>query len=87
MLEMFGIMTDTQATDVVTFDFKGTGVRCVVCGTIDYQMNFCLVHNVSKYSRFLMIIVGMECGHRCGIDRHKRQADRTLWPIGSRILW
>ena len=25
-----------------------------------------------------MIIVGMECGHRCGIDRHKRQADRTL---------
>ena len=52
MLEMFGIMTDTQATDVVTFDFKGTGVRCVVCGTIDYQMNFFLVHNVSKYSRF-----------------------------------
>ena len=20
----------------------------------------------------------MECGHTCGIDRHKRQADRTL---------
>ena len=20
----------------------------------------------------------MECGHRCGTDRHKRQADRTL---------
>ena len=51
MLELFGIMTDTQATDVVTFDFKGTGVRCVVCGTIDYQMNFFLVHNVSKCSR------------------------------------
>ena len=75
---MFGIVTDTQATDVVTFDFKGTGVRCVVCGTIDYQMNFFLVHNVSKCSRFLMIIVGMACGHTYGIDRHKRQADRTL---------
>ena len=48
MLEMFGIMKDTQATDVVTFDFKGTGVRCVVCGTIDYQMNFFLMQNVSK---------------------------------------
>ena len=34
-------MTETQATDLVTFDFKGTGgVRFVVCGTIDYQMNF-----------------------------------------------
>ena len=40
-------MLETQATDV-TFDFKGTGVRCVVCGTIDYQMNFFLVHNVAK---------------------------------------
>ena len=78
MLEMFGIMTDTQATDVVTFDVKGTGVRCVVCGTIDYQMNFFLVHNVSKCSRFLMIIVVMECRHTCEIDRHKRQADITL---------
>ena len=78
MLELFGIMTDTQATDVVTFDFKGTGVRCVVCGTIDYQMNFFLVHNVSKCSRFLMIIVGMACWHTYVIDRHKRQADRTL---------
>ena len=33
-------MTDTQATDVVNFDFKGTGVRCIVCGTTDYQINF-----------------------------------------------
>ena len=40
MLERFGIMTDTHDTDVVTFDFKGTGVRCGVCGTIDYQMIF-----------------------------------------------
>ena len=49
MLERFGIMTYTQATDVVTFDFKGTGVRCIVCGpgTIDYQTNFDLVHNVA----------------------------------------
>ena len=38
-------MTDTQATDTVTFDFKDTGVRCVICGTIDYQMNFFLLHN------------------------------------------
>ena len=30
-------MTDTQVTDVVTFDFKGTGVRCIVCGTIGYK--------------------------------------------------
>ena len=40
-------MLETQATDV-TFDFKGTGVYCVVCGTIDYQMEFVLVHNVAK---------------------------------------
>ena len=25
-----------------------------------------------------MIIVLIECGHTCGIDRHKRKADRTL---------
>ena len=36
MLERF--VTDTQATDIVTFDSKGTGVRCVVCDTVDYQM-------------------------------------------------
>ena len=48
MLEQFEIMPDTQATDVVTFDFKGTGVHCVVCVTIGYQINFFLVHNVSK---------------------------------------
>ena len=45
---MSGIMTDTQATDFVTFDFKGTGVRCVVCGTIDFELNSCLVHTVAK---------------------------------------
>ena len=32
-------MTDTQAIDVVTFDFKGTRVRCFVSGPHDYQMN------------------------------------------------
>ena len=35
----FGIMTDTQAIDVVTFDFKGTRVRCFVSGSTDYQLN------------------------------------------------
>ena len=30
---------DTQAIDV-TFDFKGTRVRCFVSGSTDYQMNF-----------------------------------------------
>ena len=48
VLERFDIMTDTQATDVVTYDFKGTGVRCVVCRSIDYQINFFLEHNVAK---------------------------------------
>ena len=66
-------MTDTQATDVVTFDFKGTGVRCIVCGTIDYQMNFVLGHfKVCNDNR----LNGMR--HTCGIDRHKRQADRHV---------
>ena len=40
MLERFAIMTDTQAIDVVTFDFKGTHDRCFVSGSTDYQMNF-----------------------------------------------
>ena len=48
MIERFGVMTDTHAPDVVTFDFKGTDVRCAVCGTIDHQMNFFLVRNVAK---------------------------------------
>ena len=28
VLKMFRIMADTQSIDVVTFDFKGTCVRC-----------------------------------------------------------
>ena len=32
-------MTDTQAIDVVTFDFKGTRVRCFVSGSTDYRIN------------------------------------------------
>ena len=36
----FGIMVDTQAINVVTFDLKGTRVRCFVSGSTDYQMNF-----------------------------------------------
>ena len=41
-------MTDTQAIDVVTFDFKGTHVCCFDSGSTDYQINFCKVQNVSK---------------------------------------
>ena len=29
----------TQAIDVVTFDFRGTRVRCFARGSTDYQMN------------------------------------------------
>ena len=49
MLETFAIMTDTQSTDVLTFDFKVTGLH--------FQMNIFLVQNVAKYSRFVMKIV------------------------------
>ena len=31
----FRIMTDTQAIDVVTFDFKGTRFRCFVSGSTE----------------------------------------------------
>ena len=30
---------DTQSIDVVTFDFKGTCVRCFFIGSTDYQMD------------------------------------------------
>ena len=40
VLERFGIMTGTQAIEVVTFDFKGTRVLMVVSGSTGYQMNF-----------------------------------------------
>ena len=42
------VRPDGQATDVVTFDSKGIGVRCVVCDTVDHQMNLFSVHNVAK---------------------------------------
>ena len=48
MLERFGIMTDIQAIDVVTFVFKGTLVRCFVSGSTDYQMNYSHVQMISK---------------------------------------
>ena len=38
--EFFGIITDLQAIDVVTFDFVGTRVRCFVSGSTDYQMDY-----------------------------------------------
>ena len=44
----FEIMTDTQAIDAVTFDFKDTCLRCFVSGSTDYQMNLSLLQNVSK---------------------------------------
>ena len=45
---------DTQAFDVVTFDFKDTDVRCFVSGSSDYQMNYCWVQNVPKLSQLVM---------------------------------
>ena len=33
-------MTDRQAIDVVTFDFKGTRVRCFFSDSTDYQMDY-----------------------------------------------
>ena len=41
-------MTDMQTIDSVTFDVKGTCVRCFVSGSTDYQMNLSLLQNVSK---------------------------------------
>ena len=40
VLERFRIMTDTQAIGVVTFDFKGTRVRCFFSGSTDYQIDY-----------------------------------------------
>ena len=34
------ILTDTQAIDVVTFDFKGIRVRCFFSGSTDNQMHY-----------------------------------------------
>ena len=41
-------MTDTQTADVVTFAFKGTGIRYYICGAFDYQVNLLLVSSVAK---------------------------------------
>ena len=38
VLKRFAIMTDTQAIDAVTFDFKGTRFHSFVSGYTDYQM-------------------------------------------------
>ena len=54
------IMTDTQAIDVVTFDFKGARVRCFVSGSTDYQMNFSYVQNVSKWSQLHVVMWKLE---------------------------
>ena len=39
VLNRFGIMKDTQAIDVATFDSKGTRVHSFVSGFADYQMD------------------------------------------------
>ena len=39
---------DKQAFDAVTFDFKGSRVRCFVSGSTDYQKNDPKVKNVFK---------------------------------------
>ena len=40
VLKWFEILMDTQVIDVVTFDFKGTRVRCFVSSYTDYQMAY-----------------------------------------------
>ena len=49
-------MMDSHTNDVVTFDFKDTGVCCFVCGLNNYPMNFILMHNVAtcKWSNVIM---------------------------------
>ena len=42
-------MTDTQAIDVVTFDFKGTRVHSFVSGYTDYQMDYSKMQIVPKW--------------------------------------
>ena len=42
------IMTDSQATDLLTFDFKGSRVCYFAVGSTDHRMNFILVHYVAK---------------------------------------
>ena len=46
-------MTDIQAVDVVTFDFKGTRVRCFVSGYTYYKMDYSKVQIISKWSKFV----------------------------------
>ena len=41
-------MTDSQATDSVTFYFKGSRVCHFAVGSTDYRMNFLLVYYVAK---------------------------------------
>ena len=41
-------MTDSQVTDFVTFDFKGSCVCFLAVGSTDHRINFFLVHNVAK---------------------------------------
>ena len=47
-------ITGTEAIDAVTFDFKGTRVRCFVSGSTGYQMSFSSVQNVSKWLQLVI---------------------------------
>ena len=40
VLRWFQILTSTQAIDAVTFDFKGSRVRCFVSAYTDYQIDY-----------------------------------------------
>ena len=46
-------MTNTHAIDVVTFDFKGTCVRCFVSGYTDYQIDYSYVQFISKWFKIV----------------------------------
>ena len=43
MVDQFGIMMDTQATDVVTFDFKGTSIRLAWLQALSFSKGLTLL--------------------------------------------
>ena len=46
-------MEDTRDIDFVTFEILGTGACGFVIGANDHRMDFCLVHNIAKWSTLL----------------------------------
>ena len=57
------IMTDSQATDFETFDFNVPWVCYFAIDTTGHRMNFFSVHNVAKWSKYLMQHILTECVH------------------------